>query len=1394
MKRGVFLVFFLIFQVFLFSGENIVSSIKENQWDYENTMEFPPHEWRNNSSIKGYDIPSKEILRPLFHIVVPVKPHSRWVTSPTTETKRYFRIAFKEPVEIGTIIGNIGNCEVSYLKPSVPHPGNVNDDSQWIKVEDDFSDREFRVVVFPPDVKTTAIRFKFTINKPILTPNRSVISGLIILKERLFNHSFSASVFVENYPSENPKQMELYGPHRLIDGSLQEWRNNRKDNKPITPENPSWVILRWKEVKKIDGVYLVNVFGKKIAVDIYTGKKEINPLLAPQSSWKEVERFNFPVWWRPPYTDFRIKFSQQYETNAIRIRIVEPFTKENPDIAYVTKKGKRKDIARIGEVIVFEDIKDKQKPEIKITTTLNPPIQIKYKIPKDGYVSLVINKNGKRIRNLIANSKRKKGKNIDWWDGKDEDGKIVSPGEYEVRGIIRDKIKLIYLFSIYWSGKTPWLLPDGTGGWLSDHCAPRSIAIVKDKIFIGAFLAESGNTLMAVDINGNKLWGTKWLDLAGAAILTTDGNKLYVGSKGGWLGYKNLQMVISEVDPDNYKFKRVIQMRKDPGLSGIAVNEGKIYVSYKDLNQIVCYDIEKLKTNPGKPEKAILKTFQVEKPGSLFIEDGDLYGISGKKVIKINLENGEIDTVVVSGLEQPQDIFVNKETGEIFISDRGNSQNVKVYSKRGKLLRFIGKAGGRKVGRYNREVMSNPAGIVIDKLGRIWVCEEDIQPKRISLWDSKTGKFLKEYLGGPQYGGGPVWLDPRDKTKAYYKGMEFSLDWDKGTYKLERIYYRVGDIEHGHIFPYYPDRPVYFDGRKFMVYDFGIHTGYIIITEDNGEYVKVLSAFGSGEWVTGKNKYASRVKELSEIITKAAGNKDTRKINFSFADENGDGIMQPEEVRIYEEPKTNNKTALLFMYWGSLLSEKNLSIAMRGGYGQILWYISPSGWTKAKAPIYDLSKAKPISVSKDPPCGPSGIVLSDGKIIFTGMPIVGINSKGEIEWRYPNPWGGVHGSHIAPYPKSDRVIGTLRVIGKGKLPGIGEFVAINGNKGEIYLFSEDGLFLAKLFKDHRIAPSWSIFNEPERDMDVSEITFGEECFGPTFTQTKDGKFYIICGHHHASIVKVEGLDSIKRFKTKIKITPKDIIACEDYAVKKLIYEKEKGGILDFATINYVKERPKIDGDLNDWKDIKFYEVKRDGESVGKFRFLWDENYFYFSANVKDQSPMINKSQDMKIIFKGGDCVDLQMGLFRSPENNPKDVKEGDVRILITLINEKPKLVIYRYKIPESEEKDKEVFASPIRSVTVDKVEILEKPDVMIRKFRNGYNVEGKIKWNEIWQNFKIKEGIKIPFDFGIIYSTPTGESVSDRIYWSNKFPGTVSDLPSEVEIKPLLWGWCEFKK
>lgn len=1375
MKKIMWFCLFYMFFSILFASEKLVSFISKNQLDYENTIEFPKAEGR-------------EHLESILGISLPRQPNSSWKTSPTDECIRYFRVNFKEPLKIGTIVGNIGDCEISYLKDEKFYPGDVNYENQWVKVEDVFKGNSFRAVVFPPDTYTRAIRFKFQLPEKPSKPVPSSIEGMLFLKERLFNIAPYGKVFVDSY--ERTGKGGPFDAYRLIDGTLKEWRNAR-GGKEITKDNPSWVILRWNEPRKLYGIYLVNVFGKKIAVDVFTGKKEIDPLVAPERLWKEIETFEFPIWWRPPYTDFGIKFDEIFETNAIRIRIIEPLTVENKDIASVTQQGTRKDIASIGEILVFENLGNKDIPVVRSEIKSLLPIKIEYELPEDSYVTMVVNdKNGKRVKNLVANVKREKGKQIEYWDGTDENGKIITPGEYTISGIYRRELGLKYLFSVYWSGKTPWLLPDRTGGWLSDHCAPRSITIVKDKIFIGALDAESGHGLMALDMNGNKLWGTQSLNLAGATYLTTDGNKVYVGSKGGALGYQNLSMVITELDPDTYNFNRLIQLKEDPGLSGIAVLDNELYLSYEKSNCIVAYDIEKLRKNPNDPDKAIINKIAIDQPGKIFIcKDKKLFILRGKDkkdVIVKDLISQSEKTIIKDNLEDPVSIFVDENSEEIYISDWGESHQIKVFDFSGNLIRVIGKKGERKAGKYDPLKISRPKEVAIDKYGRLWVCEEDLQPKRISVWDAKTGKFIKEYIGGPEYGGGPMWLDPKHETKAYYKGMEFKLDWEKGTYKLERIYYRFGDKEHGHIFPYYPDRPLYYKNRKFMVYDFGIHTGYILICEDNGEYVKPICVFGSGSWVVHR-KHAPKAKQFVEILRMAGENKDIKdigKFNFSWSDKNGDGLIQYEEVMFYNAPIYNNQTCLLSMYWGSLMNEEDLSIAMTGG-GK-LWYIKPSLWTESNAPFYDLSKAKLMGEVS----GQSGIVLKNGRVIISGIPrISGLNKDGEIEWTYPTyPFGrAAPGPQKAPTPspkEEDKILGPLRVIGKGELENIGEFFAINGNNGQIYLISEDGLFFAKLFNDRRGAPTWGIFDLPVRGMDVSRITLGEECFGPTLNQIGD-EFYIICGHHHTSIVKVEGLESIKKFSLKIRVTPDDIRNCEQYLVEKSRQEKEKSGEINILSIPLRKNEFKIDGELNDWKDIKEVEIKE----KGSFSFSWDKEYFYFAANIKDNSPLLNFSDDPKVIFKGGDCIDFQFGLLRSPENNPPKVIQGDTRVLIGFVKNSPLMVIYKYIVPGTNENLKEVFSSPVKSVVVDKINVINNPEVIFKKVSGGYIVEGKIRWNYLFDGFIPDIDKRIPFDFGIIFSTQSGESVSERVYWSNKFVETVSDLPSEVEIQPSLWGW-----
>ena len=45
----------------------------------------------------------------------------------------------------------------------------------------------------------------------------------------------------------------------------------------------------------------------------------------------------------------------------------------------------------------------------------------------------------------------------------------------------------------------------------------------------------------------------------------------------------------------------------------------------------------------------------------------------------------------------------------------------------------------------------NPEGIGADARGQLWVAEEDDSPKRQSMWNTKTGAFIKDFFGAAKY-------------------------------------------------------------------------------------------------------------------------------------------------------------------------------------------------------------------------------------------------------------------------------------------------------------------------------------------------------------------------------------------------------------------------------------------------------------------------------------------------------------------------------------------------------------------------------------------------------------------------------------------------------------------
>jgi hypothetical protein len=64
----------------------------------------------------------------------------------------------------------------------------------------------------------------------------------------------------------------------------------------------------------------------------------------------------------------------------------------------------------------------------------------------------------------------------------------------------------------------------------------------------------------------------------------------------------------------------------------------------------------------------------------------------------------------------------------------------------------ITKGGRPVIGPWNPQGMLNPTSVDLDAQGRVWVIEEPMWPKRVSVWTAQ-GEFVRDYIGPATYGG-----------------------------------------------------------------------------------------------------------------------------------------------------------------------------------------------------------------------------------------------------------------------------------------------------------------------------------------------------------------------------------------------------------------------------------------------------------------------------------------------------------------------------------------------------------------------------------------------------------------------------------------------------------------
>ncbi len=1073
-------------------------------------------------------------------------------------------------------------------------------------------------------------------------------------------------------------------------------------------------------------------------------------------------------------------------------------------------------------------------------------IPITFHLDKESYVTLVIDDSkGDRVCNLVSETLFPAGDNTVYWNGSDDHGRknvgphgnydiketIMEPGEYWVRGLARDKINLIYEFTIYNPVNPPWRTPDTKGQWLSDHAPPRCMLFLPGEtpqVLIGSPVAEGAHALVWVDLDGRKLGGKPALvGFAGAQALARDigkhvipGVNAYAGAVfsenlviSGFDGYgKNppLFNYTEDLSADKNKPK-ALQKRPDgitDKLKGLAVRNGIILASLTEPDELLIISAN---------EKKLLDALPVKSPkGLAFLNDGSFLIISGDSLLKYSsfattpYKRPGLVSNLVENLDNPQGICVD-DLGNIYISLQGKSHQVVVFDSKGKLLRSIGEAGIPSSGPYNECRMNHPNGLAIDSRKNIWVAEDDFQPKRASVWKA-DGTLVKAFYGPTEYGGGGK-LDPVDKRRFYYEGMEFELDWDKGTSRLKSVFYRPDEQKiktpsvHIRKPSSVPETPIYLNGIQYMtnIYNSnpvkGPSVAFVWIMRD-GKAVPVAAVGQANAWVFLKTPSLLRKVPAGMDIGKSAekGPESQRSpVLFAWSDLNSDGKIDDDEVSF-----TPGES-------GSMNVTEDLTFVTA-----LSCVFKPQRFTEDGIPVYDAEKVKMLLPDAQI-CRTSGgdqvILGKDGSIALTNPPkpypptggMAGVTARGG-KWYYPSKWHGLHASQMAPAgrtPDPGELIGTTRVLGlpiSFKESDIGEIWGINANSGVMYLFSMDGVFISTLFTNGWIANHGG--PEAKRGMNINDMDNGGEGFWPTITKTSDGNVYLQAISHTSSLVRVEGLDSIKRIPgKKIMVTPEMLKECVEISIWKqmeIISKTGRGNL----NVKIMSVPPVVDGKLDDWNFNEWITIEP--KTFAAISVSNGRLYLAFRTSRQNLADNAGGSP-WQALFKSGGGLDLMLSPERPSDKN-KSPKAGDLRLLTAKVGEKHQTILYR---PVSKGEKKPVsFSSPSRTIEFEQVldvskdvEFSQGSDNFTEVYSNAvFGAKSQTKKGSTYElsiplsllDIKIEDGKSLAGDIGILIGN--GTATEQRIYWSNKSTTVVVDVPTEAMLTPSLWGEFNFEK
>lgn len=397
-------------------------------------------------------------------------------------------------------------------------------------------------------------------------------------------------------------------------------------------------------------------------------------------------------------------------------------------------------------------------------------IPIIFTLPRAARVSLVVtDQTGWIVRELLRAEKMDAGRHTIEWNGRDRYDEVLPPGQYNWKLAYFDGMGSKFVGSVGNSARPPYRTEDGKGSMGGQHGGASVIGADASGIYILGGTEEGHPAMRKIDADGRTLWKRSMGGFGSGRAWASDRKYCYI------INAAKTEAALVRLDPDTGKDVPIVEKSarivlgdpKQLQVGGMAVAGNKVYFSVTGENRLGVVDLA-----TGQ----IGQSIQINQPlGLCTVDERTVLVCTDAAVVKLDVATGK-STPFLSGLVAPR--AVTRDTqGCLYVSNLGESQQIKKFSADGKLLATFGRQGGRPATAvtYDPLAFRNIVGLAVGPDASLWAVESSTLRRVAKL--TTDGAWVTDLYGPVAYNVfGP---DLDDLSTVYYQISQQTPDYAK---------------------------------------------------------------------------------------------------------------------------------------------------------------------------------------------------------------------------------------------------------------------------------------------------------------------------------------------------------------------------------------------------------------------------------------------------------------------------------------------------------------------------------------------------------------------------------------------------------------------------------------